>query len=82
MDEQISELVEMLDMLGDDMHQKARVELDLAIEGLKAPGVELDTPALMKVQDQLEGISNMSNLDTFARNEIINTIAIIETIYN
>ena len=82
MDEQISEIVGMLEMIGDDMNQKARVELDKAIAELKAPEVELDTPALMKIQDQLEQISNMPNLDSFARNEIINTISIIETIYN
>lgn len=78
-DSEIGDLADILEMLLDDLPAKIRDELEVVIENLgSATGIE----DLLKIQDELESISNMNNLDSFSRNEIMNVIASIELIVN
>lgn len=80
MDEKISDIVEILESLLEGMAFKPKEELQKVIIKLKVDN--LDSEDLIKVQDDLEIISSMSSLDSFSRNEIINLITEIETIFN
>lgn len=81
MDEQhIENIVEILDSLLEDLPFKVKEELSLVIKVLK--NNSLDNEKLMKIQDDLEMISNMGSIDSFSRNEIINIVTEIESIYN
>lgn len=83
MESQISEIIENLDTLTEDLPLKAKNQLQSVIDELnKIDSSEPDGNMLMKIQDDLEVISNMSNIDYFTRNEIINAITSIEAIYN
>ncbi len=83
MNESIIEIIETLEMLSEDLPLKAKIQLDTVVDELKKVDMlDLDVNGLMKIQDDLEMISNTSNIDSFTRNEIINAVAVIEGIYN
>jgi len=72
----VVEIVEILEELLEDMPSKPREELVIAINLLKSDNLNVDI--LLKVQDQLEFISNISNVDTYSRNEISNVLTELE----
>ncbi len=79
MDEQLQQIAEILEDLLEDLPQKAKDQLSQVVDSLKkSPNGE----ELMKIQDDLESISNIQNLDSFSRNEIMNIVTEIEGIYN
>lgn len=81
MDEnQILEIIDILESLLEDLPFKPKEELSKVISELKKTPLENET--LMKIQDDLEMISSFSTVDSFSRNEIINIITSIESIYN
>jgi uncharacterized protein (UPF0147 family) len=81
--EEISEIIATLEPLLDDLPHKVKIELEKSLNDLKKINTDnLDINMLMKIQDDFEAISNMSNVDYFTRNEIMNSVAIIESIYN
>lgn len=81
MNAQIEEIVEVLEMiLEDSLPFKVDTKLKEIVLDLKNENLSSET--LMKIQDDLEMISATSNLDDFSRNEIINVVTLIETIYN
>ena len=80
MDEQIQEIVDTLDMLVEDLPFKPKQKLSEIISELESLNDDFDTNELMKIQDDLEGVSNMGNLDSYSRNEIINVLSVIETL--
>lgn len=81
MNSQIEEIVEVLEMiLEDSLPYKVDTKLTEIVRDLKKE--ELPSDTLMRIQDDLEMISATSNLDDFSRNEIINVVTLIETIYN
>lgn len=75
MEAEIEEFIFILEGLVDEVPFKAKVEIEVVIDMLKKP---LDQEGLIKVSEQLEMISNMSNLDSFARNEIFNILSSLE----
>lgn len=78
MENEISEIVEILECLIDEeVPLKARQQLESVISELQS---EVDVEKLMKIQDDLEYVSNFSNVDSFVRNEIINILSKIETL--
>ncbi len=80
---EIAEIIETLEPLLEDLPLKIRISFDNILHDLKQVDENnLDVNRLMKIQDEMEVISNMSNLDSFTRNEIMNSIAVIESIYN
>lgn len=79
-EEQILGIVEILESLLEDLPFKPKEELHKVILTLKKNS--LDSETLMKIQDDLEMISSMSSIDSFSRNEIINIVTEIESIYN
>lgn len=79
-DEKIIEIIEILESLLEDMPSKARLELNVAIKTLK--NINSDIENLLKAQDQLENIVNISNIDAYSRNEINNILAEIEEMCN
>lgn len=75
----LQEHIEALEFLVEDMPLKARDELEKVVNNLKnSPDVE----KLIKIQDELETISNMNNVDSYTRNEIMNIIADLEQFIN
>ncbi len=75
MDQEILDIIEILEDLIEDVPLKSKCEFLVVIAMLKEP---LDQEGLIKVQDQLELITNLSNLDSYTRNEIYNVLSIIE----
>ena len=75
MNEEIGEIAELLSDLLEDVPMKVRTEIEIAIGMLKG---ELDQEGVIKVQDQLELVSNMTNVDSYTRNEILNIISDLE----
>lgn len=81
MHSQINEIVEVLEMvLEESLPLKVDTKLKEILTNLKKE--ELSNDTLMKIQDDLEMLSATSNLDDFSRNEIINVVTLIESIYN
>ena len=80
MDENISEIVDSLEFLVDDLPSKPKQKLQEIIDSLNTLDDEFETNELMKIQDDLEVVSNMANVDSFSRNEIINVLTLIETL--
>ena len=79
MQDEINEMIFILEGLVEDMPLKARTQLQEVIDELKKP---VDQEKLMKIQDELEAITNLSNIDYFSRNEIMNIVTSIESLYN
>lgn len=77
--EDLEEFIEQLEMLLDDMVSKPKEKTLEVIKNLKNSS---DVESLIKIQDELESISNMSNIDSFTRNEMMNVIADLETLIN
>jgi hypothetical protein len=77
MEDEILDIVEILESLFEDISYKAKADLEVAIAMLKKP---LDQEGLIKVQDQLEMVTSVSNLDSYTRNEIMNVLSIIESL--
>lgn len=78
MDSDISEIVEILEYLTEEeVPLKAKTQLESIISELKA---EVNVEKLMKVSDDLEYVSNFSNIDSFVRNEIMNILSKLETL--
>ena len=75
----IEELVGGLEMLVSDSPLRVREELEKVIQELKNVSNNND---LLKIQDELERISNMPNIDSFSRNVIMDAITSIERIVN
>ena len=80
---EIGQIIEILESLYDDLPLKAKNELVSVVEALKKLDEEkLDKDKLMAIEDNLEFISNISNIDFYTRNEIINVLSTIESLYN
>ena len=73
------ELGQSLEILLEDAPSKIRDDLERVISALKVAKKNDD---LLRIQDELEALSNNSNLDSFSRSEIMNAITTIETIVN
>ena len=79
MNEKLSEIIETLEgLLEENISSKPKQNLNEIILELKKP---MDLEKLLKIQDELEYFSNTANIDSFVRNEIMNIIAEIETLY-
>lgn len=73
------EMAQVLDMIVEELPLKAKEVVESIIKNLEAnPNSEM----LFKIQDQLEVVSNMGNIDSFSRNEIINVIAGLDGLVN
>lgn len=79
MQDEINEMIFILEGLVEDMPLKVKIQLQEVIDELKKP---VDQEKLMKIQDELEVITNLPNIDYFSRNEIMNIVTSIESIYN
>lgn len=79
MDATLSEIVDTLEMLLEDLPSKPKVKLQEIIEEFSSLE-EVEPSRIMKIQDDLELLSTSSNLDSFSRNEIINVLSLIETL--
>jgi len=79
MNEKLSEILVILeDLLEEDLPSKSKQNLSLIVSELKKP---VNIEILLKIQDDLEYFSNTANIDSFVRNEIMNIIAEIETLF-
>lgn len=75
----LDEVIYTLEMLVDDAPFKAKDQMNSTIKALKSdPKVDV----LLKAQDDLENVSNVPNMDYYSRNEIMNVIAVLESIIN
>ena len=78
---QIEEISEIITMLIDEEDLSSKIET-----ALKAISVQitpkLSVEGLLKVQDELEHVSNMNNLNEFCRTELMNLVAQIDSIVN
>lgn len=80
-EEIIDELIDVLQMLieEEDLSGKIRTSLE---EVLLEVTPELTEEELLKIQDELENISNMNNINDFCRTELMNIITSIESAIN
>lgn len=78
----VDEFIESIEMLieEEDLPSKVKASLDETLTNLNSEDISVEI--ILKVQDELEVISNMNNLSDFCRNELINIIASIETMIN
>lgn len=79
MEETVSDIIDTLEMLLEELPFKPKSMLMEIIDEIKAME-DFDTSEFMKIQDELEVVSNMSCIDSFSRNEIINVLTLIETL--
>lgn len=80
----MQEINEILISLGDIIEflpVKQKNLLLNIIENLKILKDEINTTELLKIEEELESLSNVSCVDSFSRNEILNVISLIETMY-
>lgn len=79
--DQIEELSEIITMLIEEEDLSSKIETALkAISEQVSP--EISVEGLLKVQDELEHVSNMNNLNEFCRTELMNLVAQIDLIVN
>jgi uncharacterized protein (UPF0147 family) len=79
MEDELIEIIDILEFLIVDLPVKVRSEIEEVIENLNK---STDPEMLLKIRDDLESISNMSNVDSYSRNELMNAIASLESIVN
>lgn len=79
MEDNIREFTEILSSILPDLPSKVRPYLEVVLSELEKP---MNSERLMKIQDDLEAISNMSNIDDYSRTEIFNIVTLIEGMYN
>ena len=81
MEEKILEIIETLDSLLEELPIKAKSHMEGVLKDLNTIKGQLNVNLLMKIQDDLEFITNIQNVDNYSRNEIMNAIAEIESLY-
>lgn len=77
----IGEISETLEMLIEEEDLSSKIETSLTNVS-KQIKPNLGAEGILKVQDELENISNMNNLNNFCRTELINLVALIESAIN
>lgn len=78
---QIEEISEIITMLIEEEDLSSKIETALkAVLVQVTPDISVE--GLLKVQDELEHVSNMNNLNEFCRTELMNLVAEIESIIN
>jgi uncharacterized protein (UPF0147 family) len=78
---QIEEISEIITMIIDEEDLSSKIEV--AIKAIsKQLNPEISVEGLLKVQDELEHVSNMNNLNEFCRTELMNLVAQIDSIVN
>lgn len=73
----ILEIAEILENLLDEVPNKVKSDVEAIIALIKVADGQED---LIKVQEQLEVISGMSNVGSYVRNEVFNAISLIESL--
>lgn len=78
---QIEEISEIITMLIEEEDLSSKIETALKAVLVQVTP-EISVEGLLKVQDELEHVSNMNNLNEFCRTELMNLVAEIESIIN
>jgi uncharacterized protein (UPF0147 family) len=74
--ENLKDVAEILESLLDDLSFKSKEELKQIISELRSENFTFED--IIRIQDELEGFLNSNNVDSFARNEIMNIISDLE----
>jgi uncharacterized protein (UPF0147 family) len=78
---QIKEIYGIITMLIEEEDLSSKLETALkAVSVQVTPGISVE--GLLKVQDELEHVSNMNNLNEFCRTELMNLVVQIDSIVN
>jgi hypothetical protein len=78
---QIEEIYGIITMLIEEEDLSSKLETALkAVSVQVTPGISVE--GLLKVQDELEHVSNMNNLNEFCRTELMNLVVQIDSIVN
>lgn len=77
MEDDILDMIERLESLLEDSPNKIKVEIEVVISLLKKAKTQED---LIKIQDHLEFIVNMSGIEAFISTEIYDAISTIESL--
>jgi uncharacterized protein (UPF0147 family) len=77
--EELEIFAEEVESLLEDMPLKPRERLEALVKEMRN---NPDVDRLIKIQDELEDISNMQNVDSYTRNEIMNVITSLEPLIN
>jgi hypothetical protein len=78
---QIEEISGIITMLIEEEDLSSKLETALkAVSVQVTPGISVE--GLLKVQDELEHVSNMNNLNEFCRTELMNLVVQIDSIVN
>ncbi|MFW6026281.1 MAG: hypothetical protein ACOC16_00495 [Nanoarchaeota archaeon] len=75
MQQEVKEIIEILTNLIEDAPFKAKLQIEIII---KMFDNELTQDNLIKIQDNLEYLSNIPSIDSYTRNEVYNILSIIE----
>jgi uncharacterized protein (UPF0147 family) len=78
---QIEEISEIITMMIEEEDLSSKIETALKAISIQITP-ELSVEGLLKVQDELEHVSNMNNLNEFCRTELMNLVAQIDSIVN
>ncbi|NQZ85584.1 MAG: hypothetical protein HRU03_07730 [Nanoarchaeales archaeon] len=78
---QIEEISEIITMLIEEEDLSSKIETALKAV-LVQVNPNIDSGELLKIQDDLEHVSNMNNLNEFCRTELMNLVADIDSIIN
>ena len=77
----VEEITEIINMLIEEEDLSSKIEVALN-NILKQFTPNLDVVGLLRIQDDLEYVSNMNNLNEFCRTELMNVVADIDSIVN
>ncbi|MCA9486270.1 MAG: UPF0147 family protein [Candidatus Woesearchaeota archaeon] len=81
MNEVIEEVIEMLEvLLEEELAPKVRTIIEEVLSSLKALDEEPDSQEIIKIQDELETLTNSGQIDSFARNELFNVTSLLESL--
>lgn len=78
MNENLEYIAETLEDLSHDLPSKPKTKITELITSFQKMSEELETNDILKIQDEIEFISNMANVDSLTRIELSNIISDLE----
>lgn len=73
----ITDVIDVLYSLLEDSSLKVKVQLESIIKLLES---DLDEETLIKIQDKLEILCDISSIDSYTRSEIYNVLSVIDSL--
>jgi len=78
MNENLEYIVETIKELSQELPSKPKTKISELISHIQKLPEELDSNEILRIQDEIEFISNMANVDSLTRIELSNIISDLE----